>query len=217
MMLSEAGQARVRGYLYVLERSLRTFQSVEAARDATREVESHIRDRVEEAPAEPDERTALEGILARLGTPTRVARAYSTELAVDEAVATGRLGAVARAVGQLAATGVTGFLGAFGLFSGYAIGLGFVAVAVLKPIFPANVGFIWRNGVPMALGAHFNLPPGTEVRGGYWVMLFALAAGMLVLVLTHRAARRFLAWWRSRRSGAFPFDGHGTGRPRPGA
>ena len=97
MVLSVTGESRVRGYLYVLERSLRTFLPRETVSDAVREVESHIRDRVASAQPMPNERDALERILDELGAPLRVARAYSDELTVDEAVATGRVVPVARA------------------------------------------------------------------------------------------------------------------------
>ena len=49
MKLTESGESRVRGYLYVFERSLRSFLSPAVAADAVREVESHIRDAVAEA------------------------------------------------------------------------------------------------------------------------------------------------------------------------
>ena len=64
MKLTDSGESRVRGYLYLFERSLRSFLSPEVAADAVREVESHIRDAVVEAGDVPDERVALEGILA---------------------------------------------------------------------------------------------------------------------------------------------------------
>ena len=46
MKLTDSGESRVRGYLYLFERSLRSFLSPEVAADAVREVESHIRDAV---------------------------------------------------------------------------------------------------------------------------------------------------------------------------
>ncbi len=48
MKLSGVGESRVRGYLYVLERSLRTFLPREVVADAVREVESHIRERLDQ-------------------------------------------------------------------------------------------------------------------------------------------------------------------------
>ena len=49
-----------------------------------------------------------------------------------------------RSLFQMAATGVTAFFNAFGLFAGYMIGLASLAIAILKPIFPDNVG-IWMH------------------------------------------------------------------------
>jgi HAAS domain-containing protein len=197
--LSETGESRVNGYLFVLERSLKTFLPGDVVRDAVREIESHVRERVAAADGSPDERTALERILAELGPPLRVAQAYSAERIIDEAVATGRLVPTLRAVWHLAASTVTGFFAGLGLFVGYAIGVSFLIVAALKPIFPNNVGLWTVNGMPRALGAQFPIPPGSELRGGYWIMPIAAVCGLGVLVITQRGARRFLAWWRMRR------------------
>ena len=91
MHLSETGESRINGYLFVLERSLRSFLPPEVVRDAVREIESHLRERVLSADGAPNEREALEKILAELGPPLRVAQAYSAERTIDEAVATGRI------------------------------------------------------------------------------------------------------------------------------
>lgn len=199
MKLSEAGEARVRGYLYLLERSLRTFLPRDVVTDAVREVGSHMRDRIDQTEALPDERAALERLLAELGPPLRVAQAYSVEMTMDEAVATGRAVPMLRAICHLAVTTVGGFFAALGLFIGYVSGFAFAMIAVLKPIFPANVGFFFVNGSFRSLSPQFPLPPGAQVRGGYWVVPFALLCGLGILVGTHRGARQVLAWWRGRR------------------
>ena len=41
MNLSQGGESRVNGYLFVLERSLKSFLPIDIVRDATREIESH--------------------------------------------------------------------------------------------------------------------------------------------------------------------------------
>jgi hypothetical protein len=119
-------------------------------------------------------------------------------MTVDEAVTTGRLGAIARGLWHVAAATIGGFFAAIGLFCGYAIGLAFVAIAVLKPIFPANVGFFFRDGWLLSFGAQFDLPPGIEMRGGYWIIPLSLALGAIVLIGTHALARRLLARWQRR-------------------
>ena len=199
MNLTETGESRVNGYLFVLERSLKTFLPSDVVRDAVREIESHLRERVLAADGAPNEREALEKILAELGPPLRVAQAYSAERTIDEAVATGRMVPMVRAVWQLALKTFVGSAVATGLFSAYAAGIAFLSIAVLKPIFPNNVGVIVRDGKLPTFGGQFPLPPGAAVYGGYWVIPVSIACGIGVLVLTHLATRRYLAAWRKRR------------------
>jgi uncharacterized membrane protein len=199
MELTEIGESRVHGYLFVLERSLKTFLPADVARDAVREIASHLRERVTSAGGTPNEREALERILAELGPPLRVAQAYSAERTIDEAVATGRILPMVRAVWHLAATTLLGSAVATGLFSAYAAGIGFIAVGLLKPIFPNNVGLLVVDGVPRSFGAQFPTPAGGTVYGGYWIIPFSIACGVAVLALAHRTTARYLNSWRSRR------------------
>ena len=202
MNLTEAGESRVNGYLFVLERSLRSFLPADVVRDAVREIESHLRERVAAADATANEREVLERILAELGPPLRVAQAYSAERTVDEAIATGRVLPMARAVWHIAVTTLVGSAVATGLFSAYAAGVAFIAIGLLKPIFPNNVGVLVIDGVPRSFGAEFPVPPGATIYGGYWIIPFSIACGVAVLTLTHTATRRYLASWRKRRQPA---------------
>ena len=199
MQLSNTGESRVNGYLFVLERSLKTFLPIDVARDAVREIESHVRERVAAVDATPDERTALERILAELGPPLRVAQAYSAERTIDEAVATGRFVPMVRAVWHLAVTTVAGFFVALGVIIGYALGAASMLVAILKPFFPRNAGIQFVHGIPIGPAAQFPVRPETDLRGGYWVIPIALAFGLIILVVTQRCARKYLSWWRERR------------------
>ncbi|HEX7136652.1 MAG TPA: hypothetical protein VF219_02335 [Vicinamibacterales bacterium] len=198
MNLSATGESRVNGYLFVLERSLRTFLPADSVRDAVREIESHLRDRLMATDATPNEREALERILAELGPPLRVAQAYSAERVIDEAVATGRLVPIARAIWHMATTTLVGSLVGTALFTGYAAGFAFLAVAAMKPIFPNNVGLIVVNGRP-AFGAQFPVPADGVVYGGYWIIPISIACGICVLAFVHRATRLLLVRWRERR------------------
>jgi uncharacterized membrane protein len=198
MKLGDDGEARVRGYLFILGRSLGSFLPREVARDALRELESHVRERVDQVEPVPDERTALERVLAELGPPLRVAQAYSAEMTIEEAVATGKVTPTARALWHLATTTLLGFFPALGVLLGYLAGLGFLVLAVLKPVLPQQVGLLMVDGVPHGLGAFDSIPAGGEVLGGLWVIPFFAAVGLGVLVLTHRGATRFLGWWRAR-------------------
>jgi len=197
--LTETGESRVNGYLFVLERSLKTFLPPDVVRDAVREIESHVRERVIEADGAPNERDALERILSELGPPLRVAQAYSAERTIDEAVATGRFVSIVRAVSHLAVSTIGGFFAALGLLIGYLTAFCFIALAALKPIFPNNVGIQFAHGVPVGLGAHFPMSPDIDLRGGYWIIPIALFIGLAIFVATQRGARRYLSWWRGRR------------------
>jgi hypothetical protein len=199
--LTPTGESRVNGYLFVLERSLKTFLPVDVMRDAVREIESHLRERIAASDGAPNERDALEKILAELGPPLRVAQAYSLERTVDEAIATGRVVPMIRALWHLAVSTVAGFAAALGLIVGFFFGVACLAIALAKPIFPDNVG-LWiadGNRIPHNFGIQFPAPAGEHVIGGYWVIPFSLAAGLVTIVLTYRGARRFLTWWRERR------------------
>lgn len=202
MNLSDAGESRVRGYLYVLERSLRATVSAPLAADAVREVESHIRERVAESNGMPNERAAIEHILTQLGSPTTVARAYSLELMMEEAEVGGRFVAVIRSLFHMAAAGVLAFFGAIALFIGYTLGISFILVAILKPIFPGNVGVWMLGGFPVALGAQFPAP--SAPLGGYWIVPISLTLGFGIVLMTHRAARRWIAATRSRFARSLP-------------
>jgi hypothetical protein len=200
MQLSETGESRVRGYLYVLERSLRTFLREAVALDAVREVESHIRERVAEVDPMPNERAALESVLEELGAPLTVARAYSLEASAEEAVVTGRFVAVARSLLRIAAMSVGGFFGALGALIGYVTGIGFIVMAALKPFFPDYVGVWVRNGLPTTIGAQFPPPENAHLVGGFWpIIIVFLIVGLAALVGTHVVVRRFLGTWLTRR------------------
>jgi hypothetical protein len=204
MNLSEAGESRIRGYLFMLESSLRTFMKRELADDAVREVESHIRDRVREVEPMPNERDALNRLLEDIGSPHRLARAYSAEMAVDEAVASGRIGSIARALLAVARTTAEGFAAALGIFIGYLISFAFLTIAIMKPIFPDNVGVRWQNGQFRGAGWELSIDPGTVVTHGWWLALVSLIAGALLLRATHRGARRYLRRVSARRQARAP-------------
>ncbi len=207
MRLSETGEARVRGYLFVLGQSLKSFLPRAVVMDAVQELESHIRERVDEAEAEPDERTALEWVLQEIGMPQRVAQAYSAEITIEEAITTGRVAPTVRAFWNLASTSLLGFFPALGLLLGYMLGFAALLTAMLKPVFPNNTGLAVVDGVPRALGVFSDLPEGAVIWGGYWIMPILIALGLAALIVTQRFATGFLVWWRARRGKSAEFPG----------
>ena len=198
MKLSEAGESRVRGYLFVLERSLRTFLPPPVVADAVREVESHIRERADQIDGLPNEHTALERVLRELGPPLQVAQAYSLEMTVDEAIATGRVTPMARAFWHVATTTLGGFLAAAMVLWGYMAGAILMASAVIEPFRPEHIVFTFRYIIPVIRYSYPDIPREAD-HGGYWVIPFAVLCGFGILVATHRGARTWLAWWIDRR------------------
>jgi uncharacterized membrane protein len=199
MQLSEAGEARIRGYLFMLDGSLRTFLKREIAADAVREVESHIRERVRETAAVPNERDALNRLLDALGPPHRLARAYSAEMAVDEAVSTGRVWATTRAVLALAAYTTEGFFVGLGILMGYMLAVAALLVCVAKPLFPNHVGIVTVDGRFRSAGLEISLPPGAVLSHGWELAIGCGVLGLVLLVVVHLAAKSYLRRVRHRR------------------
>jgi uncharacterized membrane protein len=195
MILSHTGESRVRGYLYVLERAMHASLPPAVVADAVREVESHIRERVAETQPLPDERAALEHLLSAFGTPMRVARAYSLELSVDEALVTGRIASTLRVIWLMASRTLAGFVAALFLFTGYVAGLGFLVVGVLTVILPDRVGMVVGNGV--SFGPYFP-GPGRELYSGWGVLFLCAALGLTCLVVTQKGARAWMRWLRTK-------------------
>ena len=207
MRLDPAGEARIRGYLFMVDRSLRSSLSRDAARDAVRDIERHIFARVEATDDAGDQRLAVERILAELGTPLRVAQAYSTDRTLDEAVLTGKLLPILRSIANAAVATVFGFIAALVLFTAYLSGAALFTIGLLKPFFPNNIGIWTVNGpgsLPTSLGIQTS--PAEAPAGGNWVILIGIGGGLLLIGFAHLGARAFLAWLRAKRSSSpFPY------------
>ena len=192
MNLSDDGEKRIRGYLFMLESSLRTFLKRDVVADAVREVESHIRERVRETEPMPNERDALNRLLDAIGPPHRLARAYSAELAADEAVSSGRLWPTARAVFALARNTTEGFAVGVALFTGY-LTVGRVSHRRAgEAHLPDNVGVRWVDGEFRGAGLELFVGPETVMTHGWEVVAIFAVVGSLLLWLTHRGTRRYL-------------------------
>jgi hypothetical protein len=79
------------------------------------------------------------------------------------------------------------------------VGLAFLVIAAMKPIFPDNVGLFVVDNFPVNFGAQFPRPEGAVLVGGYWVIVVSATIGVAMLVLTHRFARRLIETWLRRR------------------
>jgi len=181
-------EERLRGYLLILKQSLRSFFSEERTATTVRDVDEYVRLKLSNGES-------LERVLAVIGTPVELARAYASEATVEKAVVTARPGAVFQALWVLALSRAGGFWKAYLVFVGYLGGFLLLGLGFLKPIFPDNVGILMRDGFPVGLGAVVT-PGTTEVVGGYWIIPLCLILGFLVLSVSHRAAGRAISRFR---------------------
>ena len=165
MILSDTSEARVRGYLYVLERSLHASLPAAVVADAVREVEWRVRDRVAESQPLPDERAALERIFEALGAPTRVAGGYSLELSVNEALVTGRFTSTLRVIWLMASTTLAGFVAALFLMTGYVAGLAFLLVGAMTLALPNRFGMVLGSD-SVSFGPYSPAAGGLFTAGG---------------------------------------------------
>src|SRR5262249_18174142 len=83
------------------------------------------------------------------------------------------------------------------------ISIAMLLVAVLKPVFPNNVGVFTVNGEFLGVGLQIRLPPGTVVSYGWLVPLVSAVVGSLGFWLTHRGTRAYLRRVRRRRQSGF--------------
>lgn len=182
--------AAVSGYLKALRRALAPLPEADRA-EIVAEIESHIAEAG--PPAAP--------VLARLGPPDMLARAYLEDHQLSRALYGGAPGALlgtllARATrsGAAFAAGVAGVVL-------YAFALSFAAIAVLKPVAPGHVGY-W-NGAGQAMFGFVSTPPAAPERLGWWIVPLALAGAvgcyLLATGLMRWCGRRLL-----RRDGATP-------------
>lgn len=216
MTLSETSEARIRGYLYLLQQSLESFLPKEVVRDSVREVESHVRERFVEKREKAekseaglvDERECVEEVLRALGSPLELSKVYAAEIAIDDALSSGGLVSVWRALGRAARITLGSFFKALASFAGYAASLAFFVIAVTALFFPESVGLLIVNGLPVAYGTVSNLPEGSRLLGGYWNVPIGAALGVFSFWVTHRLTRRWLKTLRERL-------GSSEGRARP--
>ena len=173
-------------YLQSLSSHLKSLPA-EAREEILLEISSHIQDSLTQPGANLDE------ILARLGTPERVAAAYRDNILLRRARRSFSPVVMARAIVRLATKGVFGFIVFLCATIGYCIGGTFVLIALLKPIFPNHTG-MWIGG-PDAFTMGVQLfppgPPAHEVLGRA-IIPICLVLGTLILGATMVTGRLFL-------------------------
>jgi uncharacterized membrane protein len=164
----------------------------QAKRDeVVRELRAHVFDRLEQitVPTNDDCRTVLKA----MGTPEEIARQYRLELLLNRSAWRISPWSVLRTLFRWTLTGIQGYIVFVLALIGYTMAAAFYITALLKPLFPHNVGvFLSEQGLNIARFP--GPPPGTEILGVYYIPV-AVFVGFLFTLGTTLAirfvARRF--------------------------
>ena len=172
-------------YLQRLRTSLRSITLAERE-DIVQEIEMHIRERM----AEGSQTSAQ--VLKQLGPADELALQYSTGTLLKRASASFSPLLLLRATFRWAMTGLQGFAVFMIALLGYCLGLGFLAVGILKPIDPAHVG-LWVGPDLFDFGARYPAPSGAihEVLG-WWMIPVAAFLAAFFLTFTTRLTRSLI-------------------------
>ena len=163
--------------------------------DLVSEIRSHIVERLED-PSRPLDQVVAE-TLDKLGAPEMLAARYHTEGLLDRARATMSPVLLLRATMRWAMTGIRGFFAFWVLFIGYFTAAGFYICALVKPLFPDNVGLYWGPDT-YGIGIRFPGEPHENDILGMWLPPVALALGCLCIIGT----TKFVRWMISKRKSA---------------
>jgi uncharacterized membrane protein len=199
-MITPDLQTRIDSYLMHLRRSLGELPP-EEINDILREIRGHILERAESTGDLTNEK--LVSILKALGKPEDIGPLYQAEAMVARARSSFSPALILRTVVRWAMVSVAGFVTFIvGLF-GYLGGLAFLICALLKPIFPSQIG-AWSDGRSFSIGT-ITGTNATEVLG-WWLIPVCLLASAAFLVLTTRFMRWMLRFAIRRRASSVPAE-----------
>jgi uncharacterized membrane protein len=175
---------RIDKYLEKLRAALKGMTLAERE-DIIDEIHMHIRERAGE------ELAGVEIVLAGLGPAEKLAEQYRTGLLLQHARRSISPLVILRATMRWARTGVEGFAVFLIALLGYAAGVGFLVLALLKPIFPDRTGLWVGPGVfeftfRMGLKPSYYTSSVHEVLG-WWFLPVCLIIGSLSMLATTKA------------------------------
>ena len=199
-------ESQINDYLARLRAAL-TSMTVSEREDIVEEIRMHIRERIGDA------QTSLDAVLAGLGPANELAQQYRTGLLVQRASTSISPILILRATLRWATTCVEGCCVFMIAIFGYAMGVGFLLLALMKPLFPANTG-LWVGpnefNFSFRMGATMTNPaaPVHEVLG-WWLIPVCLVIGSLSIVCTTKLLQYLMGRFRWK----VPFTGAAHVRP----
>lgn len=153
--------------------------------EVIRELRAHVFDRLEQIADPTDEE--CRAVLRAMGSPVEIARQYRVELLLNRSAWRISPWKMLRTLFRWTLTGIQGYLVFVMAMVGYILAAYFYITALLKPLFPHNVGvFVSSEGIDLT---HFPDPPmGTEILGPYYIPV-AVFVGYLLTFITTLAIR----------------------------
>lgn len=187
-------RAELDAYLRRLRQALRPLPAEERD-DIARETESHFRERLAAAPGT----TSVSEVAAALGPAEDYGRRFVEDYRIGAALASGSAVEMLRAAALLLGRGVWYFVGFLFFLILFSLIVALGAIAVLKLVFPQNVG-LWISTDPgvFRLGFSNTVEPYLQEVLGYWIVPLALAAALALYRVTGSLLRRFLRSLRRR-------------------
>ena len=158
--------------------------------DIVTEIRSHIVERLEDTSRPIEE--IIDQTLSGLGTPEALASRYQAEGLLRRASTTMSPLLLLRATLRWAMTGIGGFLVFCVLVIGYVAAGAFYLCAILKPIFPENMG-LWYNPPSFYMGFHSGGDLPADELLGPWLAPVALVCGCLCIIATTKLVRWLIA------------------------
>lgn len=147
-----------------------------------REIRAHIFERLEDSPDVP-------AILAAVGDPEELARQFRTETMLARSSRSWSAWVLMRTAARWALSGVQGFSIFLVAVIGYSVGASLYISAMLKPIFPDNVG-IFVGGGHFSIGLDSS-PRAHDISGPYFT-LYAMVIGFACILGTTLALRAMM-------------------------
>lgn len=188
-------QARIDTYLVNLRRCLGALPADEV-NDILREIRGHILERAEASGELTNEK--LVEILKALGKPEDIAPLYHADAMVARARTSFSPMQMLMTTARWGMMSVFGFVAFVIGLAGYGMGVGLIVSAILKPIFPENVGaFIGPHS--FTIGLAYPAPPPQDELLGWWLIPVCLVAGPLFLIGTTHLLRWMLRFAPRRR------------------
>jgi uncharacterized membrane protein len=206
MSTASIGTDAIERYLLRLNAALLSVPTAERE-EFLREIRGHIFERLEQS-------SDVAAILAAVGDPEELAEQFRAETSLARSAHSWSALVLMRTAVRWALSGAQGFSIFMVALIGYGLAASFYISAILKPIFPKNIG-IFAYDTTFNIGFD-NAPQRHDISGPYFT-LYAMIAGFLLVFATSSALRAMMRKFARVKSrfAAVPGESIGLSLPLP--